>query len=411
MPNSIAIRAEEQPDTSAPSFDVHPAAAIFPLLTEDDFAALKEDIRQHGQMEDIAVFKGQILDGRNRYRACLELNIEAQWCEVEICDDPIAYVLSHNLHRRHLSAYQRAEIVLKLEPKIRAKAKDKKRESGGAVPQKSAKPPIDTRKQLADLARVSTDTRERVRKIAAKAPEPVKEKLRRGETTINREYRSVVKAEKRSERAAVRADNAELLPTGCNIVTGDFRDEGKVLGDDMVDLIFTDPPYCAGDVGLYAALSAFATRVLRPGGLCLAYSGQILLPDVLLAMRQHLEYAWTCAVRHTGGDLRIHKLNLHNGWKPVVMFAKPPISVWWPMVSDITSGGKEKSDHDWQQAESEASYWIEKLCPANGLVVDPFCGSGTSLAAAKRLGMRWFGFEIDPGVAATARARLQEAGQ
>ena len=42
--------------------------------------------------------------------------------------------------------------------------------------------------------------------------------------------------------------------------------------------------------------AVFARRVLRPGGWCLAYSGQFFLPRVLAAMGNHLEYAWTFAV-------------------------------------------------------------------------------------------------------------------
>ncbi|MCG2685420.1 MAG: site-specific DNA-methyltransferase [Planctomycetales bacterium] len=47
------------------------------------------------------------------------------------------------------------------------------------------------------------------------------------------------------------------------------------------------------------------------------------------------------------------------------------------------------------------------LCPAGGNVVDPFCGSGTTLVAAKRLGRKWLGIEIDSGVAASARKRIE----
>jgi hypothetical protein len=104
-----------QPNSSALSstlpfdFKTHHAASILPMMSEEDFAALKEDIRQRGQQDDISMFQGQILDGRDRYRACRELGIEPQWCEVEKCEDPIAYVLSKNLYRRHLTLSQRAQ--------------------------------------------------------------------------------------------------------------------------------------------------------------------------------------------------------------------------------------------------------------------------------------------------------------
>jgi hypothetical protein len=147
--------------------------------------------------------------------------------------------------------------------------------------------------------------------------------------------------------------------------------------------------------------------VLKPGGLLLTYSGQAFLPDILNRVGEHLEYLWTCAIRHTGGELRFRKLNLHNQWKPLPLFCKPKLDCWWEPFRDMFSGGKEKDAHDWQQAESEAAHFIKALCPKGGLVCDPFAGSGTSLAAAKKLGTRIVGFEIDAGVAAEARKRIK----
>jgi hypothetical protein len=84
------------------------------MMSDEEFRALKADIKEHGQCEMIVLFEGRILDGRNRYRACVELGIEPDVCEIDdpkYCPDPIAYVVSHNLHRRHLTREQRADIM------------------------------------------------------------------------------------------------------------------------------------------------------------------------------------------------------------------------------------------------------------------------------------------------------------
>ena len=78
------------------------------------------------------------------------------------------------------------------------------------------------------------------------------------------------------------------------------------------------------------------------------------------------------------------------------------------IVHDVVSGGEEKSHHDWQQAESEAAYWIKQLCPPDGIVCDPFLGGGTTAAAAKRLKRRWVGFEIDKEQARMASVRVEK---
>ncbi|HMF11448.1 MAG TPA: ParB N-terminal domain-containing protein [Gemmataceae bacterium] len=91
----------------------HPAATIFPEMSESDFAALKDDIKEHGQRDPVIVFQNQILDGRHRYRACRELGIEAR-TEEFIGDDPVAFVVSKNLKRRHLDESQRALVAARL---------------------------------------------------------------------------------------------------------------------------------------------------------------------------------------------------------------------------------------------------------------------------------------------------------
>lgn len=86
--------------------EFHEAANIFPMLTGDDFRELVEDIRTEGQKLPIILYDGKILDGRNRYAACLELGIEP-WCEEYTGDNPYKHVASLNIKRRHLTKEQR----------------------------------------------------------------------------------------------------------------------------------------------------------------------------------------------------------------------------------------------------------------------------------------------------------------
>lgn len=90
----------------------HPFAAVFPLIVGDDFDSLVEDIRQHGLLEDIHLHPdGSILDGRNRYLACEKAGVEPRFVTYNGATDAdsiLAFVLSVNLHRRHLTSDQRA---------------------------------------------------------------------------------------------------------------------------------------------------------------------------------------------------------------------------------------------------------------------------------------------------------------
>lgn len=104
-----------------PELTAHPLASLFPVMIPAEYAEFKKDIETNGLHEPIVLYEGQILDGRNRYQACCELSIELATTEYT-GDDPIGFVLSKNLHRRHLDASQRALIA--------AQAADLKR--GGA---------------------------------------------------------------------------------------------------------------------------------------------------------------------------------------------------------------------------------------------------------------------------------------
>ena len=179
------------------------------------------------------------------------------------------------------------------------------------------------------------------------------------------------------------------------------------LPAESVDLIVTDPPYSPDVQDVYGDLSEFAFKALRPGGMCIAYSGHLGIGKNILALSEHLEFMWLFAMRHTGGEMRFRKFNVFVGWKPIIACYKEPLEAWWEPVRDfIDGGGKEKDDHEWQQAESEAAYFIERLSPPGGFVVDPMCGSGTTLVAAKKLGRSYLGIDIDADALEAAARRL-----
>ncbi len=91
----------------------HPAAALFPLLDDAQLRELKEDIRQHGVRQPVVTYQGMLLDGRNRIRACDLLGVNPPHVEYD-GDDPIGFVISANLRRRHMDDGQRALVAAKL---------------------------------------------------------------------------------------------------------------------------------------------------------------------------------------------------------------------------------------------------------------------------------------------------------
>src|SRR4051794_9212006 len=93
---------------------IHPAAALLPPMTEQELRELGDDTRTNGLHEAVALFEGQLLDGRNRLDA-MEMSGAAlvtgdgkpDWENIRHCDvvgrDPVSFVMSKNVQRRHLS--------------------------------------------------------------------------------------------------------------------------------------------------------------------------------------------------------------------------------------------------------------------------------------------------------------------
>jgi hypothetical protein len=104
-----------------------------------DFEDLKEDIHANGQREPVWTYQGKIIDGRNRYRACRDLGIEPKLREWDGQGSLVAFVVSLNLHRLHLTSSQRAAVAAEMLPMLEQEAKERQRDHGGTAPGRKKK--------------------------------------------------------------------------------------------------------------------------------------------------------------------------------------------------------------------------------------------------------------------------------
>jgi hypothetical protein len=108
---------------------IHPAAELFPLMSRDELRALGEDIKKNGLTNPIAFWEPRkntpplLLDGRNRLDAMEAVGLSVidkggKWLDGNFRllrgGDPYAYVISANIHRRHLTAEQRRDLIAEL---------------------------------------------------------------------------------------------------------------------------------------------------------------------------------------------------------------------------------------------------------------------------------------------------------
>lgn len=260
---------------------IHAVALMFPPMSPDEFAGLKADIKTNGLQEAIWTWKGEVIDGRNRLKACEELGIKPETREWDGIGSLVAFVVSRNLHRRSLTSSQRAALGAEIEPMLEKEAKERQRAAGGdaatkaikiasevkpkpeaAQPTKSSSrvpPKVEEAapKRLdgeatAQAAKITGTSRSYVadaKSVMKKAPD-LFDKVKTGEITLPQAKQEVKRQEKREEmkekeKVAVVAAAASDAPLPWEIITGDVCNTLRTLPV-TPRLIFADPPYNVG---------------------------------------------------------------------------------------------------------------------------------------------------------------------
>jgi 16S rRNA G966 N2-methylase RsmD len=393
---------------------VHPAAELFPLLGDGELYELADDIAAHGLHEPVWLWddpeRGTVLlDGRNRARACVLAGVEIRTRDYR-GDDPIAFSISANEKRRHLTAGQRAFLALQIEQLYAAEAA---RNVGG-------RPRKDEQKPVADLPQVNAEERKsreraarvvkasgrgvsQAKRVEREAPD-LAEKVRAGQLAIDRAERIIRdrEAEARRIEQARQEAAAQPAPTIVDIRVGDFREVLADLHD--IDAIITDPPYPHEFIPLLGDLAAWADKVLAPDGVLAVLMGQTYLPEVYRLLDGHRPYRWTGCYLTPGNGYASMARRVQSNWKPLIVYGGGP-----RFADIIRSEGQDaaaKSLHYWGQDYGAFHTIIERLTSRGHTVCDPFAGSGTTLLAAHALGRHAIGADIDPAAVATARERL-----
>lgn len=154
------------------------------MMDDAELRSLADDIRVNGLIESIKVWGvgGLIIDGRNRLAACKLAGVAPRREAVDDTTDPVAYILSLNLHRRHLTTSQRASVAARI-----ANLK-----AGGDRKSDDFKPSKDGLKNIttaaaAKMLNVSKPIVERARRVHRECSPDVVDAIDRGETTVGKE--------------------------------------------------------------------------------------------------------------------------------------------------------------------------------------------------------------------------------
>jgi len=307
---------------------------------------------------------------------------------------------------RSMPTYDRASLAIKVGKELAFK------KMPVSLATKTRSERSDRQRDVGEAAGISGSTVAKIKKIneaveQGKVDQATIQKIRTGDTSINRVVRDLKESAAKERIEVIKAEAVKKLVSVNDIILGDFREKADEIPDNSVDLIFTDPPYDRAAIKLFDGLGEFAAKKLRPGGSLVFYLGQIQLPSALEILSKHLRYWWCCSCYHSGPTLlRMNEYGIVNGWKPILWFVKESRGDKETFINDVATGTKEKSHHEWQQAEAEALYFIEKLTKPGDFVVDPFCGGGTTPAVCEKNGRKWKAFEIDPAWYAKSCERI-----
>ena len=205
--------------------------------------------------------------------------------------------------------------------------------------------------------------------------------------------------------------------TGNEVLHGDCVQVLQSLPGESIDTVITDPPYLVGyrdrsgrsiaNDNNASVLDAFSDiyRVLKPNSLCVCFYGWNRVDAFFRAWTQagfqpvgHLVWAKSYASRVGFLEARHEQAYLLAKGRPQRPEAPLPDVQPWEYTGNVS--------HPTEKAVSILRPLVESFCPAGGVVLDPFAGSGSTLVAAALSGRRYVGIELEAKYCELARRRL-----
>ena len=397
-----------------------------PKLTPEQYEALKDDIRQRGVQAavEICARTGEVLDGRVRVQICAELKVRNYPRRVVAGLDTEearrhhrlrANCLRRQLDRATIQAMVLAEMrhrpqsdrllasIFGVSHTCVANWRRRFVAGGNLLPTDGAREGRDGKRYpVRPPTSMFATNASSASRSARLLNEIGDDGLGRTLTPLQAGRLAVRVRRERADASTVK------LPAKVRLYEGRFQEVGGKIRSGSVDILFTDPPYDRAwlDEGQWTDLARLASRVLKPGGLLVTYSGIAFLPGVMAALGSGgLTYHWTLATRLRTAN-RTYARSMVNLWKPLLLYSMGPTRLPETVRDFCEPEFDPKSHHEWEQPQAEAEFYLAKLARPGSVVLDPCVGSGTTLVVATRLGMVAVGIDRDPKAITIAKGRL-----
>ena len=274
----------------------------------------------------------------------------------------------------------------------------------------------DTRDKVGEAVGLSGSTYEAAKSIVEKADEQPEIFGDLVNMMDNKSVNAAVKEKKKRERE----EEEKTLTLNYETLQEDdkysvyFHDitagVPDVIPSSSVDVIITDPPYPKEYLYLYSSLSSFAYDALKEGGSLIVMCGQSYFPEVIKRLTEKMNYQWVVAYLTPGGQSsQMWQRKVNTFWKPVIWLVKGTYSGSW--VGDVAKSEPNDNDkrfHEWGQSESGMLDLVTRFSKPGDLIVDPFCGAGTTGVVSIAFNRRFIGLDNDKNSIRKTKARIWE---
>ena len=394
-------------------------ATAFPPLPPADYARLRDSIEARGLRTPIVVWRGEIIDGIHRLRACIETGVAPTYRFLGDDEDPVAFVVDVNMPFRNMSQNQKAQAAYLMSqfstPGRPRSAQENSANLRNITQGEAAKLVGVSPRLVSDASRVLSSAsaavpavQEAVREWRVRAsdaarvvgrPPEVQERamvlVDRGETkTIKGAVKWVEEEMMKAEQAtALEEMLARPLPDTLALHTASVACLRGRVDPGTVDCIITHPPHIEEALPLLADLASFAAHALKPSGVMVVVGSGVLLPRMLDQLK-HEDLTWVVEVGlvfHGApmGSGKPHYVQLHR--RPVLVFGKEQMRlrglhdlVEVPHPDALPKGTTEQ--------EKAMDLLVDRFCLPGHTVCDPVMLDRAGVAlAARRLGCTFVG--------------------
>ena len=400
--------------------------SLIPPLSPEELAQLEANLVADGCRDPLVTWNGILLDGHNRHAICTRLGIEFETRAIELQDEDAAmdWIETNQLGRRNLQPQQisvlRGNIYNR---RKKAQHRPEKRDQNDPVN------PKRTAEIVAAETGVSAATIKRDGKIAAEVaadPELQAAIANRTEFKKVRKKKRKVANEKREREAAESAPDCSAF---CVTDSPVMKPCAAIITDPPYGILdepwepkkletFTRKWLCDWNTsGADFILSFWSQRYL--------FAGREWFDSELTKYKFQQLLVW----HYPNNKSPQSREGFKQTWEPIFFYrhknSKKQIRVggseWGKGLNDFDChvaavpqtnfNGSERKQHPAQKPVSVMRWLINAVTQKNEMVIDPFCGSGTTGIAAVQLGRLFHGIETDPEFIKLARRRIAAYGK